>query len=589
MPSRLFFIACSAGAAIALAGVARAQNALGDGRILDRNLQRGSGGFNPAGTDWRREANYRNAIVTGNVGGGRSFRGNIGYSAPSDFRGVTGSDQFFDFQRDALTSGLAANNLRGTNALRLAFDQTTFGQTEGIGGQLIIDRATSGVTGADIASGGGAPGGSGADRFGMIRGALRSTANFQAQMATTPSVIGQASSNANAAPGSEMQFLTSSNLQGIKVLKQSNAAFGADDRSFSFSGLQQKKAEDEAEAKKKPRTPHESLMESLRVQADPVAKQLSEQQRVETSPLSFGEPTKTDFLKPTGEPDPAKPDAPPKGDTEKNEPYKSGFDRELEALRARLSGQTDDALMKSFRERMKTAEEDKAPSVLDAPQRPSRGGGDGEPGEKPAPPESVLPTPPGVPAQIDDEDPEAMTKRVLEALKNEFVRVQGLKPLEPDRSVYTRHMTAGEELLGAGEYFNAEERFTAALNAQPGDAMAAVGRIHAQIGAGMYRSAATNLRNLLSAYPEFIAARFDAALLPGTERLDRIRTQLRARMQYTSMIGREASLLLAYAGVQTDDPALVREGLARLREIDAEMGTAADPLEEVLRETWLKE
>lgn len=574
MPSRLFFIACSAGASIALSGVAQAQNALGDGRVLDRNLQRGSGGFNPAGTDWRREANYRNAIVTGNVGGGRSFRGNLGYAAPNDFRGATGSDQFFDFQRDALTSGLAANNLRGTNALRLAFDQTTFGQTEGIGGQLIIDRATSGLTGADIAQGASAAG-RGADRFGLIRGALRSTANFQAQMASTPSIIGQANANDPAAQDQEMKFLTASNLQGIKILKQTNAAFGADERSFSFSGLQQKKAEEEADAKKKPRTPHDTLMESLRVQSDPVAKQLAEQQKVETSPLSFGAPT-PDFSKPA-EPKPAEPTPAPEG--EDTERPLSPIDRQLEALRARLSGQPVDPAA-AIRERAKAAEKDKSPSVLDKP------GAEKE--EKK--PDSVIGATPGVPGPLDEDDPEALTKRVLEALKNEHVRVQALKPVVPDASTYTRHMTAGEELLGAGEYFNAEERFTAALNAQPGDAMAAVGRIHSQIGAGMYRSAATNLRNLLSAYPEFIAARFDATLLPSAERLNEIRTQLRTRMGYATMIGREAALLLAYNGVQADDPALVREGLARLREIDAEMGsTAADPLEEVLRETWLKE
>ncbi|MBM4051800.1 MAG: hypothetical protein FJ270_03530 [Planctomycetes bacterium] len=59
------------------------------GTALDRNLRRGSSGVNdyrPSGYS-KEECDYRNLIVTGGVAGGSQFRGNVGYTAPTDFRG----------------------------------------------------------------------------------------------------------------------------------------------------------------------------------------------------------------------------------------------------------------------------------------------------------------------------------------------------------------------------------------------------------------------------------------------------------------------------------------------------------------------
>ena len=68
-----------------------------------------------------------------------------------------------------------------------------------------------------------------------------------------------------------------------------------------------------------------------------------------------------------------------------------------------------------------------------------------------------------------------------------------------------------------GRFFDAEERFTAALSVRQGDPMAAVGRIHSQLGAGMFLSAAINLRGLLVAHPELAGVKYVPALLPGKE------------------------------------------------------------------------
>ena len=59
-------------------------------------------------------------------------------------------------------------------------------------------------------------------------------------------------------------------------------------------------------------------------------------------------------------------------------------------------------------------------------------------------------------------------------------------------SLFESHLKAGEEALAKGQYFDAEERFTHALAMRPGDATAMAARLHAQMGAGLYLSAATN-------------------------------------------------------------------------------------------------
>ena len=70
--------------ALAPAGAAFAQNALGSGDVLDANPAVGFGGRNlPTRlTDYR----ARNLLITGNVAAGRGFRGTVGYFAANDFR-----------------------------------------------------------------------------------------------------------------------------------------------------------------------------------------------------------------------------------------------------------------------------------------------------------------------------------------------------------------------------------------------------------------------------------------------------------------------------------------------------------------------
>ncbi len=144
--------------------------------------------------------------------------------------------------------------------------------------------------------------------------------------------------------------------------------------------------------------------------------------------------------------------------------------------------------------------------------------------------------------------------------------------IPPDaHGVYAEHMKRGQQLLESGRYFDAEERFSHALTIRPNDATAQLARIHAQIGAGMYLSAALNLRSILFEQPDTVSARFDKKLMPSPERLAEIIKSLRAGIAKSTVDSpvsgdlrraRAAGLLLAYIGIQTGDEELVREGVA---------------------------
>ena len=145
----------------------------------------------------------------------------------------------------------------------------------------------------------------------------------------------------------------------------------------------------------------------------------------------------------------------------------------------------------------------------------------------------------------------------------------------PDvNDVYGEHMRIGQKYFQEGRYFDAEERFAQALTIRPNDVVAQTARIHAQIGGGMYLSAALNLRTLILEQPPVVSARYDASLLPDAERLAEVVAALRegiAGAQGREVNGamlrraRASGLLLAYIGFQTSDHEMTGEGIEAAR------------------------
>ena len=153
-------------------------------------------------------------------------------------------------------------------------------------------------------------------------------------------------------------------------------------------------------------------------------------------------------------------------------------------------------------------------------------------------------------------------------------------------SAYDLHLGRAQEMMKQGRYFEAEQRFTMALAARPRDAIASIGRVHAQLGAGLDLSAAVNLRSFLIEHPEFVAARYEGGMLPGSDRLEAAANRLENQLADEEGVGRsrESALLLAYVSFLREDVVSLRLGLARLGEGRAGERDALVPL---LRAVWL--
>jgi len=166
-------------------------------------------------------------------------------------------------------------------------------------------------------------------------------------------------------------------------------------------------------------------------------------------------------------------------------------------------------------------------------------------------------------------------------LNYDLPRLQSLASNRQTRVAET--MREAEAALAEGRYLTAEARYRQLLRELKDDPMPRVGLIHAQLGAGMFRSAGMNLRALFVQHPELIAARYDARLLPPEDRLQWIQTELQNVISQGEG-GPDAPLLLAYLGYQADSRQLVRYGLAL-----AQAQSPRDPLLAVIREIWLDE
>jgi hypothetical protein len=172
-------------------------------------------------------------------------------------------------------------------------------------------------------------------------------------------------------------------------------------------------------------------------------------------------------------------------------------------------------------------------------------------------------------------------------------------------SPFNKVMKDAESSLRAGKYFQAEHLYGRALLLRSGHPMAQAGRVHAQIGSGLYLSAAHNLRRLLAGNAVVVPVRYDKSLLPNSDRLELIRQTLRLnireakraealrRRRYTERGLRPtlptrprtgSSLLLAYLAYQAQDDVSCRLALDDLTALDP-----GDSLEPMLRTQWISE
>lgn len=539
-PARTFVtIAGLAAAAIGALPSAHAQNALGSGNSLDRNLERGGRGINAPVRNYQEEFRLRQSIVTGDVAGGKGFRGSVGYTAANDFRGSLGSNSIYYFVADAFrgTGGGSIGNpysgspYRGVNAL-----QQQMGATVG-GGSSVLSRAGSGVSAGQIS-------GMGAGDISRL-----STDPFR----NRPSGVLDRAGSLRSTSG----FVSSeaSEAQRFDITKRSGEQFSAGASAlrgvFEEPVLKDRFEEAASESGASSRRPDN------RFASDPLGGRISEP--FEATPIqSRIEPNKAyEDLMRSLEPEAKEPksaaEAPP--GEKKDEGDKTGaadpWSAKLDLLRDRLMPTTTEKWASGVRQ----TEEEKADE-----KRAERA------------------------EELD-------AGNIREFTKDVFGERRPVVPtfLDPaaDPSGYQRNLSEGEAALKDSRWFDAEEAFTRSLRYLPGDPIAQLGRSHAQIGAGMFLSAAVNLRDTLRAHPELAPARYDANLLPQADRLQSVIATLRANAaERNDTFGRDSALLLAYLGWQTQAAEDVRAGFDAIKRIEVYLALDRDPLHDMLEAVW---
>ncbi|MFK7883583.1 MAG: hypothetical protein AB8F26_05290 [Phycisphaerales bacterium] len=548
-----------AAALVASSGTAAAQNALGNGTALDNSL--GSGGrTNYQRPSFAQELQFRNAVVTGNAPGGLSFRGDLGYRAAGEFAGSLGSDGLFSFRRDSLYSGLAGMGIRGTDALQYQFSLTTGSRPpSNLVGDLSVARDRvyqpsapqgglnqPGTIGFD-------PGSTDTRGLNLYRpsvqeselsdamtGTLRSAATYSTTTNLSPVVMSVFEEGIER----NQYGLTASPLTGVTASPMKSAATGTLDRDRG--------AENEPVVPAK--SAYQEVVERLRA-------------RAEAQATAAGETMEND----------------------------NSIVEQIAKLRMGMMGAD--------------------PAALNGEQPETDASGNPNPGQSTDPNTGVDPNmntgidPANGPSAVNQPTPNVVTgetdiegqpslfqldESTLDLIRDSGAPISALiDPNAETRDLYSEHMRTGERLIQTERYFDAEERFARALAIKPGDQSAQIGRVHAQIGAGLVLSGAVNLRSILLTYPELLGTRYTGALLPAPERVDVLIEVLSERAGVIRREGeglesigvrRSAALLLAYLGFQNERDDVTRAALAVYREIGADDDRSFG---NVLEQVWL--
>lgn len=548
--------AVGAAAGIALvcgAAEARAQYA------LDKNLQVGSGGINAPGRNIADEARFRNAIVTGNAPGGISFRGDVGYRAPGEFRGLTGSDANFGFRRDSVVSGLGGLGIRGTDALQYQFALTVGDRPpEGLLGLPIYNRVgASATTGAMLHGTGTVPQIDSMrgvqqlralrpedDTRGLSLSAMRSPSAFVANRSLQPTLIGRA----DLATGG-YRAMTASSLRGVSF----------DD----YTGFDRRYAsEKDAEKAAKPESPTAAPSTQLNDSATPTANPKPAPNQIKSAYEELLERVKANAPEeqsgPTTIQDILNPDKKPPAD------IRPAWQKRIEELRKELNEE------QNKRAKPETPDAKAAPGPGDKKPDDGKKGDDKDP-KKPDP-------------ERERRNAGRFDEETVAMLRDSAGQITRLAP--PSFDAYGTHMKLAQEYLASGRFFDAEEQFIAALSAKAGDPMAAIGRVHAELGAGLFLSGSMNLRALLLEHPEIAGVKYAPELLPSKQLTEKVMSRLNELASESGSRARDPALLLAYLGYQTGNTEAVRHGLL----IAAGEG-GGDPLARLsafLTEVWTK-
>jgi len=596
---------------VVLAGSASAlgQNALGDGRALERDLRQGGVGEQSLGNapraNFMNEVRARNAAVTGNAANGQSLMIGRPYTAPGDFHGNLATDQLFEFQRDSQASAAAyrragqyqstfTRGVRPTSPLVTRLDSYGLGSELPPAGNII--RSSVSATTPHARPGNAdqsgqpapAPGANLRENGPAVNspvGTLRSAGAFTSTVELNPAFVGYQQDEGG------FSRVTASSLLGVRQAGNRRMSDRPTERQAADQTPDKTAMQNMGLDATPPSSKAQAEGPQFRTSYDDLRDRLGASNRAPVEPpadtLTPDKPSGVQPRLPAGVRPPEKPAGADRTKPEGSKAEPSWEDR-ISKVRERLEkgkgkkeapqdkgtttrdkGTTAQDKGTSAQERMKDIAKSRG---LEQPENPKTEPGDGAVEHGKEKDKYAM-------AGLDEETLDILRKAGGEA-KSYTAGTPG--------SLFDVHLKAGEEELAKGRYFDAEERFARALAMRPADATGQAARLNAQIGAGLYVSAGTNLRQLFQQHPEVIGVRYTGNTMPAQSRLKSTMDEMRENISKAKKGGLappdEAGLLLAYVGHQTNDNAAVKEGLEALRQ---SKDGATDPLVPLLEGVWI--
>jgi len=497
--------AATAGISMGLSTVAFGQARLNTGGALDRNNRIGSGGDNGGGGVRLPSYVLNNNIVSGNVTGGRQFRGNVASTDPRAFRGSLSGGGFDRFI--AQSAGSAPNVVQGnyfgeasSNAQAV---RPYFGDSEGVAppsgfiplgasGGYVAPTALPSRIGSDL-------------RLGNVY-SNPTTALPKPGELLLPGAVDTSNNNTliSASPLYGVKGLNTGVASDVRFLSRYTSA-GDDRRGVTYDDatvrrLQSELGQAEAEAPANPLgvgTPNAALNNS-------------------TDNTLNNDALKSDFA--TGQQSSGRVQLAPAV-------RQSAQYRELQARLDRFNTDSDPAAQanREYNEqvRLRNQQENQMKPPAD-PANP-QGGENTRPGQgAPGAPPSGNPAAPGV-------NPADRTPAT--GIPGSTIPLPGRRAEKMERKIITSFaagvqakgladvLTEAETLMRDQKFVSALDKYDLAEQIAPNNPLVLLGRANAELGASYYARAETHMRQAFTGAPALLMAKYDLRQFLGDERL----------------------------------------------------------------------
>jgi tetratricopeptide (TPR) repeat protein len=153
-------------------------------------------------------------------------------------------------------------------------------------------------------------------------------------------------------------------------------------------------------------------------------------------------------------------------------------------------------------------------------------------------------------------------------------------PAGPLNSLLAR----AESLLKDGKYLDAAATYEQALVRQPENALALVGKAHAELGAGAYQSAAYDLKFVFTRNPQMTGVKYKMDTFIAPQRREFLMNDLTSLVLHNPEMANTAEFLLSYLYYQTDQQQKLNAELQKWGDREGH-----DTWQSVLKRAWLSD